>query len=73
MIFFNQFRPSVAFHTETSQFICNANQMTGFCMKGNTGVRGLSYIAEDHCYYQSHMFSGCENIVGNISVCSLKT
>ena len=73
MIFFNQFEPNAAFHTETSHLICSANQMTGFCMKWNTRVMELSFIVEDHCYYQSDMLSGCENIVGNINLCSLKT
>ena len=35
---FNQFLPSVTFHTETSRLICKANQMTGFYMKCNTRV-----------------------------------
>ena len=28
----NSFHSSVAFHIETSQFICSANQLTGFCI-----------------------------------------
>ena len=30
---------SVAFHIETSHLICSANQMTGFYMKFDTGVK----------------------------------
>ena len=30
---FDPFQRSVAFHIETSHFICSANQMTGFHMK----------------------------------------
>ena len=29
---------SVAFHIETNRLICIANQVTGFCMKNNTGL-----------------------------------
>ena len=38
-ILFNPFQPSVAFHIETSHLICCANQMTGFYMKRNTGLK----------------------------------
>ena len=34
----NPFQPSVAFHIETSHFICTENQMTGFYMKCNIGL-----------------------------------
>ena len=37
--FFNPFQPSVAFPTETSNLICSANQMAGFYMKYNTGLK----------------------------------
>ena len=40
----NPFQPSVAFHIETSYLICPANQMTGFCMKCNSGLRGVKPI-----------------------------
>ena len=35
----NPFRPSVTFDTETSHLICNANQITGFYMGCNTGMK----------------------------------
>ena len=35
----NPFQSSVAFRIETSYLICNENQMTGFYMKCNTGVK----------------------------------
>ena len=38
----NPFQSSAAFHTETSQLICSANQMTGFNMKYNTGLKWLN-------------------------------
>ena len=28
-------------HTETSQLICRANQLTGFCMMGPVVVKGI--------------------------------
>ena len=34
----NQFESSAIFHKETSHLIYKANQMTGACMKCNTGV-----------------------------------
>ena len=40
---FNPFQPSVAFNIETSHFIYIANQMTGFLMKCNTGLKWLKY------------------------------
>ena len=33
------FQPSVAFHIETGNLICRANQMTGFYMKFNTELK----------------------------------
>ena len=38
----NPFQPSVAFHIETSHLICNANQMTGFYIECNTGLKWLN-------------------------------
>ena len=35
----NSFKPIVAFHIETSYFIFCANQMIGFYMKYNTGLK----------------------------------
>ena len=39
----NQFQPSVTFRIETSHLICTANQMTGFYMKCNTGLKWVKY------------------------------
>ena len=58
------FQRSVAFHIETSQLFCTANQRTGFCMKCNTGVKRVKYLAifsVNHClprllFYQPIMF-----------------
>ena len=36
---FNPFQLSVAFHIKTSHFNCKSNQVTGFYMKCNTGLR----------------------------------
>ena len=33
------FQSSAAFHKETSQLICSANQMIGLYMKCNTGLK----------------------------------
>ena len=35
----NLCQPSVAFHVESSYFICCVNQMTCFCMKCNAGLK----------------------------------
>ena len=40
----NKFQPSVTFHVETSSLICSANQMTGFYMKCNTGLKWFNEI-----------------------------
>ena len=42
----NPFQPSVAFHIETSHLICKANEMNGFCMKCNTGLKRNRLILE---------------------------
>ena len=42
--FVNPFQPTVAFHTETSHFIYNANQMTGYYMNAKLGFNGLITI-----------------------------
>ena len=36
---FNPFQPSVVFHIETSHLICTANQITGFYVKCNPGLK----------------------------------
>ena len=36
---FNPFQPSAAFHIENSHLICSANQMIGFNMKCNAGLK----------------------------------
>ena len=38
----NPFQPNTAFHIKTSHLICTANQMTGFYMKCNTGLKWLN-------------------------------
>ena len=38
----NPFQSSVAFHTETSHLIGKANQITGFSMKWNTGLKWVN-------------------------------
>ena len=42
---FNPFQPSVAFNIETSHLICSANQMTGFYMKCNIGMKWVKVNA----------------------------
>ena len=46
----NLFRPTVAFHIETSHFICSVNQVTCFNMKCNTWLRWVKIFS-------------CQNIV----------
>ena len=38
----NPFQPSVTFHIETRHLFSSAYQVTGFCMKRNTGLKGLT-------------------------------
>ena len=40
---FNPFRLSIVFHTETSHLIYTVNQITGFYMKCNTGLKWVNY------------------------------
>ena len=40
----NPLEPSVAFHIETSHFIDNAKQMTGFYMKCNNGLKWFNLL-----------------------------
>ena len=42
----NPFQLRVTFHIETSHLICTSNQITGFCMKCNTGPH--IHIAVSH-------------------------
>ena len=39
----NPIQPSVAFHIETRHLICSANQMTGFYMRCNTGLKWVNW------------------------------
>ena len=41
----NRFQTSVAFHTETSQLICSANQIIGFYMNRITKLKWIKFIA----------------------------
>ena len=41
---FNPFQPSVAFHIETNHLICLGNQMTGFYVKCNTGLKWVKQV-----------------------------
>ena len=41
---FNPFQSSVAFHIETSDLTCIANQMTGFYMRWKTGLKLVNRI-----------------------------
>ena len=38
------FKPSVAFHIETSHLFCKAKQMAGFYMKRNAGLKLVKYV-----------------------------
>ena len=40
--FIYQFHPSVEFHIETNHLIRSANQMTGFYIEYNTGLKGVN-------------------------------
>ena len=41
---FNPFQSRVAFHIGTGHLIYTANQMTGFCVKCNTGLKWVKSI-----------------------------
>ena len=42
LLAFNLFQPGVAFDIETIRLIGTANQMTGFFMKCNTGMKWVN-------------------------------
>ena len=42
--YFNSFQPSIAFHMETSHLFCSTKQVTGFCMKTNTGLKWVKTL-----------------------------
>ena len=54
--FFNPFQPSVAFPTETINLICSANQMAGFYMKYNTGLKWANIKKICEGYETFHYF-----------------
>ena len=43
-LFVNPFQHSVGIYIETSHLICTADQITGFYMKCNTGLKWVSDI-----------------------------
>ena len=57
----NPLQPSVAFHIETNQLICKTNQLTGFYMKYNTGLRWSNQ-------FRSLMISSCCRVIKNIEI-----
>ena len=52
---FNPLQPSFAFHVETSHLICTTNQMTGYYMKCNTGLKWVDWffrcLCLSKCYF----------------------
>ena len=46
LLYLDSFQPSVTFHIEASHLICIANQMAGFYVKFNTGLKWFS-----SCYF----------------------
>ena len=42
IVAFNPCHPSVAFQIETSHLVCNVNQMPGFYMKCNAGLKWVT-------------------------------
>ena len=62
---FTSFIFSVAFHIETSHLICIANQMTGFYMECNTGLKSVNFYCGGASNLNftkkkySHSFYGC--------------
>ena len=51
---FNPFQPSIAFHIETSHLFCRANQVTGFYIKHNTG---LKWVKMYHTKFENQIIS----------------
>ena len=72
----NPFQPSVAFHIETSHLISKANQMTGFYVKCNTGLKWVNLfipgvaknLVEQEIKLNVFQFVGHEMIFRKISV-----
>ena len=61
----NQFKPNVAFHLKNSHVICRANQMTGFYMKCNTGLKWLNqFIGEkmEECCIVTQLAITCSKL-----------
>ena len=61
---------SVAFYVETSHLICFANQMTGFSIKCNTGlklVKGIIYIWLGSKYKFAAIFNSTQKELENYS------
>ena len=57
------FHPTVAFHIETSHLICAVNQITGFCIKCNTGLKWVNpFRTKAPHYFNPYQCSGLENI-----------
>ena len=51
------FQPSVAFHLEISHLICTANQVTGFYMKCNTGLKWVNLVLRSDFYIIKSIFA----------------
>ena len=47
MLNINPFQSTVAFHIETSRLFYRANQMVGFYMKRNTGLKWINLAVSD--------------------------
>ena len=54
------FRTSVAFYKETSHLICSGNQMAGFYMKCNTGLKWVKVVGYGNkfrkCCYSIYLY-----------------
>ena len=53
--YFHPFQPSVVFHIENNHLTCSANQMNGFYIKCNTGLKWPNPIS-------SRFFTRCYNV-----------
>ena len=49
----NLFQSTVTFYIETSHLICIANQMTGFYMKCNTGMKWVNLVITVNTFFRS--------------------
>ena len=55
------FQSVVAFHIQTSNLICTADERTGFCLKYNSGLKMGQFVLIEHQRHRFLIYKQCNH------------